>query len=91
MSQRQNKYRAQQLVGAVVVAVGILLLVGNVTGAFRTFPFAGFLTMVGGKIIMAKGSSPTPTVLESQPALSPSESNGGSVQTGDKERHVLKS
>lgn len=36
-------------IGLVIFVLGILLLLGNVTGLFPTFPFAGFITMaIGG-------------------------------------------
>lgn len=37
--------------GAVVFGVGMLLFLGNITGAFPSFPFAGFIVMsIGGAI-----------------------------------------
>jgi len=37
------------VIGGVVVVVGVLLLLGNVTGIFPTFPLAGFITIcIGG-------------------------------------------
>jgi len=43
-----------QLLGGVIFVAGIGLLVGNVTGVFPTFPFAGFIVMtIGGAIFGA--------------------------------------
>jgi hypothetical protein len=40
------------ILGVIVIGVGIILSIGNRTGAFPTFPFAGFITMtVGGMIV----------------------------------------
>jgi hypothetical protein len=44
-----------QLVGGAVFALGIGLLIGNITGLFRTFPFAGYLTMAVGGAIYGAG------------------------------------
>jgi len=41
--------------GAVIFGVGICLIIGNVTGKFRTFPFAGYITTVIGGAIMRAG------------------------------------
>ena len=39
------------VIGGVIFAAGVLLLIGNVTGLFPTFPFAGFIVMlIGGGI-----------------------------------------
>ncbi len=40
-----------QVLGAVVFVVGIGLVIGNQTGMFPTFPFAGFIAMVIGGAI----------------------------------------
>lgn len=48
---------ARQLLGLVVVLVGVGLLIGNVTGLAATFPFAGFIVMtIGGAIMGAKSA-----------------------------------
>jgi uncharacterized membrane protein len=40
-----------RFLGILVFVVGIVLFIGNVTGAFPTFPFAGFIVMsIGGLI-----------------------------------------
>jgi hypothetical protein len=40
--------------GGLLLVVGIGLLIGNVTGIFPTFPFAGFIVMgIGGAIFRA--------------------------------------
>jgi hypothetical protein len=45
---------AQQLLGGLIFVVGIGLFIGNVTGIFPTFPFAGFIVMgIGGAIFGA--------------------------------------
>jgi hypothetical protein len=45
-------YRA---LGALVFVVGVGLFVGNVTGAFPSFPCAGFLVMGLGSLIWKVG------------------------------------
>lgn len=45
---------ALQLLGGLIFVVGVGLFIGNVTGLFRTFPFAGFIVMgIGGAIVGA--------------------------------------
>ena len=44
-----------QLVGGIVVIAGVGLLIGNMTGFFPTFPFAGFITMTVGGFIAGAG------------------------------------
>jgi hypothetical protein len=39
-------------IGGVVFAAGVGLLIGNITGTCRTFPFAGYITMAIGGAIM---------------------------------------
>jgi hypothetical protein len=46
---------AMQFLGGLIFAVGICLFIGNVTGIFRTFPFAGFIVMGIGGAIMGAG------------------------------------
>jgi hypothetical protein len=41
----------RKFIGTLVILVGIGLFIGNVTGVFPTFSYAGFITMgVGGLI-----------------------------------------
>jgi hypothetical protein len=42
--------------GALLCCVGLGLLLGNVTGLFPTFPFAGFIVMTVGGAIVSAGS-----------------------------------
>jgi hypothetical protein len=50
--------KLMQLAGAAITVLGVLLLIGNVTGLFPTMPFAGFITMLlGGAIYGAGGKS----------------------------------
>lgn len=44
-----------KLVGGLVFVLGIFLFAGNVIGFFRTFPLAGWLTMMAGGAIMRSG------------------------------------
>lgn len=44
-----------QIVGCIVMLIGVLLWLGNVSGTYRTFPTAGFFTMVGGSGILGHG------------------------------------
>jgi hypothetical protein len=40
------------IVGGVIVVIGAGLWIGNVTGKFVSFPFAGYITMgIGGAIV----------------------------------------
>ncbi|HQR08678.1 MAG TPA: hypothetical protein PLN21_17770 [Gemmatales bacterium] len=42
---------AMVIAGSIITIIGFGLLIGNVTGIFRTFPFAGFVViLVGGGI-----------------------------------------
>jgi hypothetical protein len=43
------------IIGGAVVALGIVLLLGNITGVFPTFPFAGFITLMIGSSILGAG------------------------------------
>ena len=42
----------RKVIGGCVVLLGIALIIGNITGAFRTFPFAGVLVLFIGFAIM---------------------------------------
>lgn len=44
-----------QIVGCIVMLIGAILWLGNVSGAYYTFPKAGFFTMVGGSGILGRG------------------------------------
>ena len=44
------------VLGAVVFIAGVFLFLGNVIGFFRTFPLAGYLTMIIGGAIYRVGS-----------------------------------
>lgn len=37
-----------QIIGGIIFVVGVGLFVGNISGFFRTFPGAGYLTMALG-------------------------------------------
>jgi hypothetical protein len=39
-------------IGALIVIIGFILLVGNVSGWWPTFPYAGFVTMGIGGLVM---------------------------------------
>ncbi len=43
-------------VGGVIFAAGVFLWLGNVAGFCRTFPFAGYLTILAGGAIYKLGS-----------------------------------
>lgn len=51
--------RAFKVFGTLVVLVGFVLLIGNVTGLLRSFPFAGFLGITIGGLISRLGGSDT--------------------------------
>jgi hypothetical protein len=51
-SMRPNSGSVRKVIGGIVVAIGFALLIGNITGAFPTFPGAGFLTIIIGYAIM---------------------------------------
>lgn len=42
-------------VGALIVVVGVALWLGNMTGKFPTFPYAGYITIGIGGAIFAFG------------------------------------
>jgi hypothetical protein len=42
--------------GVIVTGAGVFLWLGNVVGFFRTFPFAGYLTILAGIGIYKAGS-----------------------------------
>lgn len=42
----------RKVIGGVVVALGVGLWIGNMTGAFRTFPFLGFIVILIGLAVM---------------------------------------
>ncbi len=46
-----------QVLGALVTLGGIVILIGNVTGAMPTFAFAGFITMAAGGWLYSAGGS----------------------------------
>jgi hypothetical protein len=41
--------------GGLIFAAGVVLFIGNISGKFRTFPFAGYLGMLIGGAIMRAG------------------------------------
>ena len=43
------------LLGGLLVITGIALVIGNMSGKFQTFPFAGFITMSIGLAVLAVG------------------------------------
>ena len=44
------------VLGALVFVAGVFLFLGNVIGFFRTFPLAGYLTILAGGAIYKAGS-----------------------------------
>jgi hypothetical protein len=44
-----------RIVGGCIVALGVVLILGNITGIMPTFPFAGFLVTVVGGIVSSLG------------------------------------
>ena len=45
-----------KILGALVFIVGIGLFIGNISGAFRTFPGVGWITIAVGGIMFRAGS-----------------------------------
>ena len=45
------------VIGFLVIVVGVILIIGNMTGLFPTFPFAGYLTTVLGGLLFRLGGS----------------------------------
>jgi hypothetical protein len=41
--------------GGIIVVIGVVLLLGNVSGKFKTFPFAGGITIAIGAAMMRAG------------------------------------
>ena len=50
---------AMYYIGAAVWLAGVLLIIGNFTGYFPTFPYAGFLVTVIGVLIQSAGNAAT--------------------------------
>jgi hypothetical protein len=46
-----------RVLGALVFAGGLFLFIGNVSGAYRTFPGLGWLTMAIGGIMFRAGGA----------------------------------
>jgi hypothetical protein len=46
-----------RIVGGCIVALGVILILGNITGMMPTFPFAGFLVTVVGGIVSSLGKT----------------------------------
>ena len=46
-----------KVLGAIVLVAGIGLFIGNVSGGFRTFPGAGYLTIALGGVMLRAGNS----------------------------------
>lgn len=44
-----------QVLGCLLFLLGIFLMIGNLTGSFVTFPFAGFITMMVASMLFEKG------------------------------------
>jgi hypothetical protein len=44
-----------QVIGVIVLVAGIALFIGNVSGAFPTFPGLGWITIAIGGVIMRSG------------------------------------
>ena len=44
-----------KLIGLLILIVGIFLFIGNISGMFRTFPGAGWITIAIGGVIMRAG------------------------------------
>ncbi|MEP7237621.1 MAG: hypothetical protein ABI685_07145 [Ferruginibacter sp.] len=40
------------IVGVIFLIVGLILLIGNVSGWWPSFPYAGFITMALGSLII---------------------------------------
>ena len=50
-NQKSEAAQAFELLGAVITIAGVALWLGNVTGAFITFPYAGYITLTIGSLI----------------------------------------
>jgi hypothetical protein len=44
-----------QIVGGCIIVLGVILLLGNITGIMPTFPFAGFLATIVGALVSRLG------------------------------------
>ena len=51
----EGRWPGLVILGVVVVGIGVFLLLGNMSGRFPTFPFAGFITMTIGSMIIGAG------------------------------------
>jgi hypothetical protein len=43
------------VIGGIIIVIGVCLWIGNMTGIFPTFPFAGILTIIIGGAIAGSG------------------------------------
>jgi hypothetical protein len=55
--------------GTAVWVGGLLMIIGNVTGVFPTFPFAGFIVTVIGILIQVAGNAIMKREAESNPVI----------------------
>ena len=46
-----------KVVGGIIIAIGAGLWIGNVSHQFYTFPFAGYITMAIGGVVMKAGAN----------------------------------
>jgi hypothetical protein len=46
-----------KVIGGLVLIAGIFLFIGNVSGGFRTFPGAGYLTIALGGVMLRAGNA----------------------------------
>ena len=46
-----------QIFGGCIIALGVILILGNITGIMPTFPFAGFLVTVVGSLVSRLGKT----------------------------------
>jgi hypothetical protein len=46
---------AAAVIGTLIIIVGFILMAGNITGLFPTFPFAGFIVIFIGGLVSKAG------------------------------------
>jgi hypothetical protein len=46
-----------KILGGIVLVLGIGLFIGNVSGAYRTFPGAGWITIAIGGVMLRAGNA----------------------------------
>jgi hypothetical protein len=58
-SHQSHQQDSVVVLGSLIIVVGLGLFLGNITGLFPTFPFAGYLTIGLGGLVLSAGRAGT--------------------------------